>query len=237
MPSLKLGSVTKGTLMNNYPSECIDSAKHVFDYLNLYETALCSADLIMGFGHFDTKIPLHCADLYKKGLAKKILFTGGRGAGSVDLREPEGIAFKNALKGSYSFVDINDVLVESASTNTAENILFSNETLKKAGLGITLDQGLKGVIVVASPYRQRRVWLTMRKFCPGVSIQNSPPPATFEQEFELFAMKNENLILLMLGEVDRLREYPAKGFIAFEEIPAEIESACSELRQELHRLV
>lgn len=58
------------------------------------------ADLIMGFGVYDTRVPEHCAELYSEGLAPFILFSGGHGRGSGPLSEPEALFFRErALKG------------------------------------------------------------------------------------------------------------------------------------------
>ena len=72
-----------------YSAELLELARPIFDYLYLQNLKVDKSDLIIGFGHFDLKIPKQCAALYHKGLAKKILFTGGRGAGSADFREAE----------------------------------------------------------------------------------------------------------------------------------------------------
>ena len=52
-------------------------AKMLFEYLYLQDIP-SKADAVMGFGHFDEKIPLHCGTLYSNGFAPFILFSGGK---------------------------------------------------------------------------------------------------------------------------------------------------------------
>lgn len=197
----------------------LNDAKQIFDYLYVKDDKDISADLIIGFGHFDLRIPRRCAELYQKGLAKKILFTGGRGAGSADLKEAEAIAFCKTLRSEYPEISSGDIIVESESTNTGENILMSNTALKKRNNGFCFENGISSVIAVASPYRQRRVWRTLQKHLPRIKLYNRPPETKYEKETALFRKKGENFIQLLIGEVERIRDYPDKGYMACERMP------------------
>jgi hypothetical protein len=208
----------------------LDDAKYLFDYLYLNTAETVPADLIIGFGHFDLRISETCGSLYTKGFAEKILFTGGRGAGSADLKVPEGIEFSNRLKTTHPQIPESTVYVESGSTNTSENIIMSEELLAAIDAGFCFKTGIKKVIAVASPYRQRRVFLTIKKHYPLIEVVNSPPKTSFMEEERLFIQKGQNLVRLILGEIERLKTYPGQGFIADEEIPLEIEGAFNRLK-------
>jgi uncharacterized SAM-binding protein YcdF (DUF218 family) len=199
-----------------------EAAKEVFDYSCLRDMACGKADLIIGFGHFDMNIPRQCARLYLGGYAKRILFTGGRGAGSADLEQAESITFKNVLLKEFSDIPEHDVLVENESTNTGENIRYSAALLRETDNGFCFENGISNVIAVASPYRQRRVFRTVQKVYPNIRIYNMPPETTFEKEVRIFEEKGENFIQLLLGEVERIICYPKKGYMQFDEIPKEI---------------
>ena len=72
----------------------MDDAKTCFEYLYVCDASLEPADLIIGFGHFDPKIPRRCCELYVQGYAPRILYTGGIGAGSADIGMAEAIYFR-----------------------------------------------------------------------------------------------------------------------------------------------
>ena len=56
----------------------------IWDYLCLHQTPQ-KADVIVGFGNFNTNIARRAAELYHQGLAPKILFTGGLGRNTEGL--------------------------------------------------------------------------------------------------------------------------------------------------------
>ena len=48
----------------------------IWDYLGMHQEPR-KADVIVGFGNFNTDIAVRAAELYHAGFAPKILFTGG----------------------------------------------------------------------------------------------------------------------------------------------------------------
>jgi uncharacterized SAM-binding protein YcdF (DUF218 family) len=212
-------------------SERLYNAKKLFEYLYIEDANCVHADLIMGFGHFDLKIPRQCAYLYQKGFAPKILFTGGRGSGTADIAEAEAIAFQSELRAEFPKISSNDVIIERGSTNTGENISMSARVLRETNSCMNFDNGIETIIAVASPYRQRRVWLTLQKQLPKITVCNMPPETTFEKELSLFQQKGENLVWLLLGEVERIISYPGKGFVERENLPVKIMNSYANLRR------
>jgi uncharacterized SAM-binding protein YcdF (DUF218 family) len=201
-------------------------AQTLFDYLTVRSSNLDRADVIIGFGHFDPKIPARCYDLYRKGYASRLLFTGGMGAGTADLRQPEALYFRDEVKRLYPEIPEGALVLEAESTHTGENVLYSLRCLQEIGVG----SGLTQVILVANAYRQRRVWLTWQRHAPSVSAFNAPPSTTFETEQAMFAEKGQDLIGFMIGEVDRIRRYADLGYIVRVKVPGEIMRACDHLR-------
>jgi uncharacterized SAM-binding protein YcdF (DUF218 family) len=209
----------------------IKNTEKILNYLYLRDEIIQKSDLIIGFGHFDMNIPRQCGDLFKNGYGKAILLTGGVGGGSADLKEPEAIEFKKEVINKYDFITEKDIIIETSSTNTGENILFSEKVLKSINKEFSFNSGIKSVIAVASPYRQRRVYLTMKKLFPNVKVYNSPSETNFYDEIKLFQSKNQNLVELIYGELERLILYPQKGFIEEEIIPQEIIEAFNEYKE------
>jgi hypothetical protein len=199
-----------------YNKTDIQNAKEIFQYLSLSDT-IEKADVIIGFGHFDIKIPTQCADLFLKGYGKKIIFTGGVGAGSADLKKPEAEVFKDTVKAHFSIPSEN-IILETKSTNTGENILFTKKILDEKYPELKI----KKAIIVANSYRQRRVFLTCKKNLPDVSFINVPPYSSFEDELEMYRLKGQDLIEYLTGEIERLEKYSSLGYIQSVRIPTEI---------------
>ena len=62
----------------------------IWDYLGMHQTPE-KADVIVGFGNFNTNIARRAAELYLQGLAPWVLFTGGLGRNTEGLLpEPDG---------------------------------------------------------------------------------------------------------------------------------------------------
>ena len=205
-------------------------AQIIFDYLAVRSAGLKSVDVILGFGHFDPKIPARCCSLYRQGYASRLLFTGGIGAGSADLKQPEAHYFRNEVKRHCPSIPEHAIILETESTHTGENVLYSLRRLRDLALGCGSDSGFDRVILVANAYRQRRVWLTWQRHAPEIVVFNAPPQTTFEMERALFAEKGQDLIGFLVGEVDRIQRYGGLGYIALVEVPGDVSAACDELR-------
>jgi len=208
----------------------MDAAKRIFEYLRVRDETLPKADLVIGFGHFDLRIPALCGALYEAGRGRRVLFTGGYGAGTADLPDAEAVVFLRALAQTHPAIPGEHVYIESASTNTGENIRFSGETLRRADPAFCFESGIRSVIAVASPYRQRRVFRTMQKLCPSIRVYNSPPETSFEAEVRLFGAKNQALVPLLMGELERIMGYPARGYMAPDSVPPDVASAYEKLK-------
>lgn len=194
-------------------------AKIVFDYLN-YRDELKKVDAIIGFGHFDLKIPKHCTRLYFNNWAPVVIFSGGLGSGTADLGEAEADIFKKeALKLNLSE---DKILVENKPTNTPECVEYIKGKLK--------EKEIKSVIIVANAYRQWRVYLTCKKMLPEIDFINNPPETTFKEELELFKAKGRDYFLMLIREIECIINYGEKGDILKIEIPDDIIEAYRNLK-------
>lgn len=198
----------------------------LLDYLALRSAALPrGCDAIIGFGHFDLRVARRCGELWRAGVSPRIIFSGGVGAGSADLTEPEADAFATELRRHYPEIPADAILIESRSTNTGENVQFLQRAATDAGWS------LRSVCLVATPYRQRRVALTWRQQGPRDGVaSNAPPATTLAEEIELYAAKGEDFCAHLPGEIDRLIAYAERGWIAPETVPDTILSAAKQLR-------
>lgn len=190
----------------------------LFHYLALRDQPR-KADVIIGFGHFDMNIPRRCCELYLKGYGKKIIYTGGVGAGSADFKNAEAIEFLHYTKAHFPQIPAEDIIIEDRSTNTGENIRFSMERMKEESPVFNFENGIRSAILVATPARQLRVYLTVKMHLENIELINLPPETSYHENDELFYGKGENFSSQLTGEIRRLIEYPAKGFCTEVNIP------------------
>jgi uncharacterized SAM-binding protein YcdF (DUF218 family) len=185
-------------------------------------------DAVIGFGHFDLEIPRHCAALVRAARARYLIFTGGIGAGTADLGMPEADAFVAELARRDPELAAH-AIAENCSTNTAENIRFTQELLLEKHPQLAFGRGIRSVLLVATPCRQRRVFQTWRKLQPNIPAVNAPASHKLETLAALYDRKREDILEQMLGEYRRLRDYPPRGWIAEEPIPEAIHEAAKVL--------
>ena len=125
----------------------------IWDFLCLNQ-APQKADVIVGFGNFNTDIARRAAELYLQGIAPKILFTGGLGRNTEGLLpEPEAVRF--ARVAMECGVPEADIILEDKSKNTADNILFTRSLLEE--LGVKHDH----ILGVHQPFMERRIKAAM----------------------------------------------------------------------------
>lgn len=176
------------------------------------------ADVIVGFGNFNDNIARRAAELYQKGIAPKILFTGGLGRNTEGLLpEPEAVRF---ARTAYACgVPESDVIIESASRNTAENILFTREKLTELGLE-------KGRILgVHQPFMERRITAAIGVYWPECRFSVTSPQLSIE-EYISDALRqgvSENAaVSVIVGDFQRMELYARKGW----QLPQEIPESC-----------
>jgi len=216
--------------------EVIAAARRVLAHLAATDPAPeIPCDAIMGFGVFDLRLPVFCGELYTRGLAPRIIFTGGVGAGSGRLDRPEADAWQAALRDRYPDIPDAHVILENRSTNTAENIAFTADLLARAHPDLAFGRGLRRLIVVASPSRLRRVALTLRHARPDLLVVRQLPPVSLEAEWAAYGLQGIDYLAHLTGELDRLGSYPARGWIAAEPLPPEIAAAHTILSAALPR--
>ncbi len=187
-------------------------------------------DAIIGFGMFDLALPRHCGDLHRRGHAPRIIFTGGIGAGTGRLGRPEADAWRTELGRTHPEIGDAEVITENRSTNTAENIDFTAALLARDHPALAFGASLRRAIVVASPSRLRRVGLTLRLRFPAVAVHRAAPAFTFAGEYARYAAEGLDYVGHLAGELDRIVDYPARGWIAAEPLPPAIAAAHAVLR-------
>jgi uncharacterized SAM-binding protein YcdF (DUF218 family) len=196
----------------------------IWDYLCLHQEPT-AADCIVGFGNFNTDIALRAAELYRAGLAPKILFTGGLGRNTEGLLpEPEAVRFaKVAMEAG---VPREDILIEDRSANTKENILFTRELLRREGL----PHGR--ILGVHQPFMERRIAAAMGVYWPELDFSVTSPRVTIPQYLERAleqGISREASVSVIVGDFQRIDLYARLGYQLPQEIPEEAWAAFYEL--------
>ena len=197
-------------------------ARVLWDYLRMGQ-ALEPCDLILVLGSNDVRVAEHGARLFLQGLAPMILFSGNSGVLTRHLFDrPEAEVFAEVARDLG--VPEEAILLEPCSTNTGENIRFSRELLAARGLDP------QRFIVVQKPYMERRAYATFMRQWPGKEIRMASPP--FDWDSYPNALLSKDVVLpLMVGDLQRIRLYPEKGFQIPQEIPPLVWAAFEELVQ------
>jgi uncharacterized SAM-binding protein YcdF (DUF218 family) len=191
----------------------LDLAKKLWDYHHMHHT-LEKADCILVLGSHDLRVAERAAQLYFEGWAPMIIFSGGLGNFTKEMwTETEADQFA-AIAISMG-VPKEAILIENRSTNTGENILFTQQLLTQKNLNP------QSFIVVQKPYMERRSYATFKKHWPDKKLIVTSPQISFEA-YPTEEIPLERVINIMVGDLQRIRFYPEKGFQIFQEIPKDV---------------
>ena len=189
--------------------------------------ALERADAILVLCSYDTAVAERGAQLFLEGWAPLLIFSGGLGTITRRLwSEPEADQF--ARIAIRLGVPADRILVENQSTNTGENVEFTRRLLAGRGLDPA------SFILVQKPYMERRSYATFMKRWPEKRAIVTSPQVSFDEYLARYsndALTPDDVIAIMVGDLQRIRDYPARGFQIAQEIPADVWDAFEALVQ------
>lgn len=175
----------------------------------------------IGLGSHDLGVADAAVDLYKRGMAPLLVFTGATSPTTRE-RMPRGEAVHYRERALELGVPGSAVLVEPRAQNTGENIRFCRELLQEAGVDVS------SVLLISKPYEERRAYATARKLWPGVKIVSASSPMTLDEYVD--SIGDARLVIDMLvGALQRLLVYPEQGFMISQQVPGEIIEAYERL--------
>jgi uncharacterized SAM-binding protein YcdF (DUF218 family) len=186
---------------------------------------LSKADVILALCSHDTVVAERAAQVFLQGWAPLLVFSGG--LGSITKRvwsEPEADQFaKIAVEMG---VPRESILIENRSTNTGENVLFTRQLL--------VDRALdpQKFIVVQKPYMERRSYATFRKLWPEKEVLVTSPRISLDGYLSRYShetLSADDVISIMVGDLQRIRLYPARGFQIPQDIPDDVWDAFERL--------
>jgi len=188
----------------------------IWDYLGMHQKPQ-KADVIVGFGNFNTNIARRAAELYLQGYAPRILFTGGLGRNTEGLLpEPEAVRF--ARVAMECGVPERDILIADRSTNTKENIEFTRRLLEEAGV----PHG--HILGVHQPFMERRITAAMGVYWPELRFSVTSPQVSIPEYLEDAKKQGitENAaVSVIVGDFQRMDLYAKKGYQLPQHIPEE----------------
>ncbi len=201
-------------------AEVLKLAQQLWDY-HLMHHQLAEADCILALGSHDLRVAERAADLYLQGLAPLVIMSGGLGNFTQGMWT-EAEADKFAAIAIKMGVPATAILIENKSSNTGENISFTKRLLDEKGIDP------KSFIVVQKPYMERRSFATFKKHWPEKELIVTSPQISFEN-YPNDEIPLARVINIMVGDLQRIKLYPALGFQVYQEIPTRVWQAFNQL--------
>ena len=198
--------------------------KILWDYHHMNHT-LNNADCIIAFGSHDTRVAVRAAELYNSGYSGLIIFSGGFGKLTKHLwNSPEADKFSEIAVNMH--VPKNKILIENKSSNTGENVLFTKSLVESSNINI------RSAIIVNKPYMERRSYAAIKKLWPEIDIIVTSPQLSLDEYLESYSsgeITKDEIISMMVGDLQRIKLYPEKGFQIEQIIPQNVWQAFDEL--------
>ncbi|MGF1687931.1 YdcF family protein [Photobacterium japonica] len=188
-------------------------ATKVWDY-HLLNHTITPSDCLFVLCSNDIRVAEHAAKLYLEGYAPYIVMSGGAGvltAGLFERSEAEAFAAIAIDMG----VPEDAILIEPHSTNTGENIQFTQALLAMKGVDP------QRFILVQKPFMERRTYATFMQLWPGKDVTVSSPPIRFDN-YPNELLSYSDVINVMLGDLQRIKVYPSYGFAIEQAIPEDV---------------
>jgi uncharacterized SAM-binding protein YcdF (DUF218 family) len=199
----------------------LDAIHTLWNYMLLGQE-LKKADVILGLGNNDHRTAEYAAKLYKEGWAPIIVFSG---SGTVHSNNPLWQRYKGTTEAEYfakiaieKGVPEKDILIENKSQNTGQNYEFTERRLKERNIDPKI------VIVVQKPYMERRAYATSKVWWPNKEIISTSSKMSFEDYIQ-GDIPRKHVVSALVGDMQRIKEYPKKGFQIEQKIPDSVQEA------------
>lgn len=201
-----------------------ERAETLWNY-HLMKHQIAKADAILVLCSHDERVAERAAQLFHEGWAPLVIFSGGRGSITRALwDEPEAERFARIVVSLG--VPRESILIEPHSTNTGENIQFTKQLVTERGLD------LQKFILVQKPYMERRAFATVLKLWPEKEWIVTSPQVSFGEYVAHYtnrALSPADVVGIMVGDLQRIKIYPARGYQIAQDIPDEVWTAFEEL--------
>jgi uncharacterized SAM-binding protein YcdF (DUF218 family) len=202
------------------PQDIVEDARALFDFNQLHhELRPCSVGI--GLGSHDPGVADVTAALFRREVLPIIVFTGANAPTTRD-RFPGGEAVHYRQRAIELGVPPEAILIEPRATNTRENIEFSRQLLADRGIHP------ESAVLICRPYQQRRAYATCRQVWPALDVICASDPRPLDDYIDGIGDPGF-VISMMVGDTQRVIEYPKLGHAIPQEVPRPIEAAMERL--------
>jgi len=200
-------------------------AKILWNYHHMNQK-IGKADIILCFTSFDLSVPKYCAKLFNENYAPRILVSGGNATNDsipdeVNLQKTNWGTASESEKYAEILLEAGipneKILLETKSSNSGENVLFTYEVLKNMNLLP------KKVLLVHKPTMERRAYAAFKKYWPDPNtiLIVTSAPYTYE-EYVGKIVDREVILNIMVGDIQRIINYPKLGYQIYQEVPQNV---------------
>lgn len=178
-------------------------------------------DAAIGLGSHDLGVATFAAELFHDGMFPTIVFSGANSP-TTAARFPRGEAVHYREQALQSGVPDSAILIETHAGNTGENITLSRTILANH------DIHPRSLLLISKPYMERRAFVTCRKLWPEATVTCTSEPMKFGDYIQ--SIGDTKLVIDMLvGDLQRIIEYPKLGFAIPQDIPSDVTAAYQRL--------
>jgi uncharacterized SAM-binding protein YcdF (DUF218 family) len=202
--------------VDDLPDPVKADAEILWGYHNMHhEVRPC--DVGIGLGSHDLGVAIHASELFHSGMFPVLVFTGANAPTTIK-RFPRGEAVHFREEALRRGVPDENVLIETEARNTGQNIELSRKLLASHG------HKPSSVLFISRPYQQRRAFATCQLLWPEVDIICSSRPKSL-LEFLRQEESPDRIINMIVGDTQRILEYPNQGFASPQGMPDAVHHA------------
>jgi uncharacterized SAM-binding protein YcdF (DUF218 family) len=200
--------------------DIIDAAKTLWNFHSVNHTVY-PCDVMLVLGSHDARVPQYAAQLYHQNMASMVICSGGI-AHTDDLlatgwNKTEAAMFSDILM--QHGVPESAIIQETEAQNTGANFALSKQILDARGMAF------ETALVVTKPYMERRALATADMQWPDKKVIVSSPHDEMEKYLSQSPKGIATEIAIMVGDVQRLKLYPAQGFMSKQPISDKVDQA------------
>ena len=179
------------------------------------------ADCIIVMGSQELFAAHRAAELYQQKMSDVLIFSGGYGK-LTKLAKQATEAPRFAELAVQAGVATRDIWLEIHASNCAENIRFSMQLLAKQG------RMPQSVILVCKPYLERRAFATFKQQFVDIPVTVTSYQVSLK-DYLVMVDDVKQFINLMVGDLQRIIVYPAKGYQIPQAVPQNVCEAFNRL--------
>lgn len=186
-------------------------------------------------GGQDDQVARYAAELSKHFSYEAVMFSGGiahpHALLTTTWQEPEAVHFYEEFQKADG--EARNVLIETHAQNTGDNVTFCYDMLQFQKVAIP-----KTIQIITKPYMQRRARATFEAQWSGSATSHlfvSAPQTSF-RDYPNEEQPFERRINIMVGDLRRIIEYPARGLQSEQVIPRQVMLAWARLVRRGYKL-